>query len=106
MVGAVEEKPRAAGNRTEFPDKEPVVVHRIVVEHIVALEVHGVGDEIVVYRPLSDLDIRIFDHLFQIDCLPVPFTGIYLFFSHYHAFFCHAGKSGRSSRNSATDYTS
>ena len=68
MVGAVEEEPRAAGQRAEFPDDQPVAVHRIVIQHVVAFEIDGVGREIVVDRPVPLAGIYLIFHLFSILC--------------------------------------
>lgn len=105
MVGAVEQEPHAAGQRTELSDNQPVAVHGIVVQHVVALETDGVGRKIVIYRIFPDFDVGVADDLLQIDRLPVPFTGINLTFcSHFHALFCRGGISATSSRSSAIDY--
>ena len=87
LIGAVEQEFRAAGYGAELSNDQPVAVDRIVIQHVVAFEIDGVGREIVVDRPLPHLDIRVADDLFQIDRLPVPLAGIYLIF-HLFSILC------------------
>ncbi len=80
MIGAVEQKFRAASDRTELADNKPFAMDRIVIQHVVPLEIAQIVHEIVVNRIVTDLDRRIADDRIQINRLQVPDTGIY---------FCH-----------------
>lgn len=53
---------------------------RIVIQHVIPLEIAWIIHEIVVNRIVADLDRRITDYSIQINRLQVPGTGV---------FFCH-----------------
>lgn len=76
MVGAVEQEFRPTGDRTEFADHQPVAVDGVVVEDVVAFELHGVVHEIVVDRVVADLDHRVRDDRIQVDRLAVVRAGV------------------------------
>ena len=66
MVGAVENKLCTARYRTELTDNKPVIIYRIMVEHVVFLEVSRIIYKIVVDGEVPDLDCRARDNRFQI----------------------------------------
>lgn len=76
MIGAVENKLGTAGYRAELTDYKPVIIYRIMVEHIVFLEVSRIIHKIIVYGEVSDLDCRARDNRFQIHCLIIIGTWI------------------------------
>ena len=67
MVGAVEQELCAAGDGTELADHQPLPVDGIVVEHIVALEIPGVVDKIVVDGVVPHRDGGVCHHILQIN---------------------------------------
>ena len=62
MVGAVEHEFCSAGYRAEFTDNKPVIIYRIMIEHVVLLEVSRVIHKIIVDGEVSDLDCRACDN--------------------------------------------
>ena len=76
MVGAVENELCTAGYRTEFADNKPVIICRIMIEHVVFLEVSRIIHKIIVDGEVSDLDCRARDNRFQIHCLIIIGTRI------------------------------
>ena len=56
MVGAVENKLCTTGYRTELADNKPVIIYRIMIEHVVFLEVSRIIHKIVVDGEVSDLN--------------------------------------------------
>ena len=86
VIGAVEQEFRAAGDRTELADNEPFAMDRIVIQHVVPLEIARIVHEIVVNRIVADLDRRIADYSIQINRLQVPCTGIYFCHHSYYRY--------------------
>lgn len=82
VIGAVEQEFSAAGDRTELADNEPFAMDRIVIQHVISLEIARIVYEIVVNRIVADLDRRIADYRIQINRLHVLAAGIY-FCCHY-----------------------
>ena len=79
MVCAVEQKFRAAGNRTEFAYLKFIVVDGVVVEYVVPFKLPWVVHEVVVESKITNFNVRVCDYVFQIHNRIVPFAGIYLF---------------------------
>lgn len=77
MIGAVEKEFRAAGDGTEPPDYQPLMVNGIMVQHIVLLEESRIGYEIVVNGVVANLDGRVLHNSIQIHGLRVAGPGIY-----------------------------
>ena len=74
MVCRVEQECCAAGNGAVFPDDQPVVVAlRIVIEHIVFLEIARIMNSIVVHRVVAHGDERVGDDVLQVNGA-VPLT--------------------------------
>ena len=71
MVSAGKEEFCAAGDRAESADLQPVAVHRIVVQHVVALKIPGIVGEIVIDREFPYLKIRSAHDVFQIHRLGI-----------------------------------
>ena len=86
MIGAVENKLRTAGYRAELTNNKPVIIYRIMIEHVVFLEVSRVIHKVIVYGEVSDLDCRARDNRFQIHCLIITGTRIYFIFVHHLIF--------------------
>ena len=76
MIGAVENKFRTAGYRAELTDNKPVIIYRIVIQHIVFLEVSRIIHKVIVDGKVSDFDCRARDNRFQIHCLIIIGTWI------------------------------
>ena len=63
MVRAVEQEFGAAGDGTELPDDQPVVVDRVMVQHIVLLKFRWVIDKVIVHRVVANLNAGFGDHM-------------------------------------------
>ena len=82
MVGAGEQKLCAAGDGAKFADYKPIMVDRIVVQHIVLLKLPWVFDKVVVHGEVPDNDVRILHDTFQINRFMVVCARINFFWIH------------------------
>lgn len=105
VIRAVEKKFRPAGDRAEPTDTELIPVYRIVVEHVVPFEEPRIRRKIVIDRIISDLDVLSGNDFFQVYGLRISRMGIEdIRLLHLFLIFYRVGKSGTSSRSSATNY--
>ena len=65
MVRAREEKLRAARNRAELADDQPIPIDGIVIQHIVLFKPRRVVNKVVVYRVVANDDIRVCDNVLK-----------------------------------------
>ena len=77
MVGTVEQKFCSAGNRTELPDLQSVMVDRVVIQDIVFFKIPRVVYKIIVEREITNLNIRVCDNVLQIHNRIIPYAGKY-----------------------------
>ena len=83
MVRTVKQEFRSACNGAEFPDYKSVMIDGIVIQNIIFLKLSRIIYKIVVYRIISNFDIRISNSIFKINRLPVSCSWIY-FICHSH----------------------
>lgn len=82
MIGAVENKLCATGYRTELTDNKPVIIYRIMIEHVVFLKVSRIIHKVIVDGKVPDLDCGARDNRFQLYCLIIIGTWIYFVLVH------------------------
>ena len=88
MVGRVEDKLRPTGDGAVLSDDQPVMVAlRIVVQHVVPLEIPGVVDKIVIDGVRPHLYGRICDHVLQVHGAVSLRAGIYFPFGYHRLSF-------------------
>ena len=66
VVRAGEEELRPAGDGAVLANDQPLLVDRVVIEHVVCLKLRGVAHKIVVERKVANKDARVRDHVFEV----------------------------------------
>ena len=78
MIRAVKYKFRPTSYRAELPNHQPVMINRILIQHIILLKLHRVIDKIIVHGILPHLNAGLRDNLPQINRFQIPRAGINL----------------------------
>lgn len=87
MIGTVENKLCTTSYQAKLTDNKPVIIYRIMIEHVVFLKVSRIIHKVIVDGKVSDLDCRARDNRFQIYCLNITGAGIYFVFDCFKARF-------------------
>ena len=86
MIGTVEQEFCPAGNGAEGADDQPVMIDRILIEHVVFLKIPRIMHKIVIHCVSPHRYGRGFDNTFQVNRLVIVRAGIYFFFRDRHIF--------------------
>ena len=71
MVGAVEQKTSATGNRTKFADNQLVMVNGIMIKNIILLKINRIVYKVVIHGVVPHDDAGISNDIFQIYSFPI-----------------------------------